>query len=99
MQKILLCLIVAGTASTFLPAKATVECSGQQVCFGEDIMKEVVKQTIYSVGTQVLNKMIQPNGTYYQPTQYYSQPTQNTSPTVQATTQTNSETQEQMIPI
>ena len=44
-----------------MPVFAVPQCTNEQVCFSEDIMKEVVKETMNVVGKHLLEKYFNEN--------------------------------------
>jgi len=70
----------------------STDINGKEVCSNE-LVNELVKQTIYAVGTTVLNKMVNPNTTYITPTPVYTTPaTTTTTTTNTANTNTDNNT-------
>lgn len=67
MKKIIVsvcvCGIVLSSGMVYALTEENYKCiaSENEVCFAEDLMKEVVKQTIYTVGSHVLNKYMNDN--------------------------------------
>jgi len=58
----------------------------QKIAIVQDIMKDVVKRTLYGIGNEMLNRYINPNGIYYN-NQYYNN--QNNNGGVNYNTNTN----------
>lgn len=57
-------MVVANNASAVSSSSVSTlntGVDGSKICLAEELMKEMIKQTIYSVGSQVLNKYVLPN--------------------------------------
>ncbi len=72
--------VAAKNNSTPKSQACSYNMDGEKICMGEDLFKEAVKQTIFSVGTHILNKYMPKNS---------NQNPNNSNNQVQYTTNTN----------
>ena len=96
--KIIIFIIVLSLSNNvFAVNENKIQCTGQNVCFADDLVNDLIKETVKAVGKQILEKYCNDNNRQYNHSNTYNntnnQAQKKTQPNIQAQSQVQQKTQ------